>query len=67
MIVSEVEFIELYIDQPLFGDVSSFLKDQDLYFINFWIRTRSLKPIILNENKILELNFWQMHYLFVIF
>ena len=35
MIVSEVEFIEQYIDQPLFGDVSSFLKDFDFMFHNF--------------------------------
>ena len=35
MIVSEVEFIELYIDQPLFGDVSSFLKDQDFILHKF--------------------------------
>ena len=52
MIVSEVEFIELYIDQPLFGDVSSFLKDQDFILHKFLgYGTRSLKPIILNENK----------------
>jgi len=52
MIVSEVEFIELYINQPLFGDVSSFLKDQDFILHKFLgYGTRSLKPIILNENK----------------
>ena len=52
MIVSEVEFVEQYIDQPLFGDVSSFLKDQDFMLHKFLgYGTRSLKPIILNQNK----------------
>ena len=52
MIVSEVEWVEQYIDQPLFGDVSSFLKDQDFMIHKFLgYGTRSLKPIILNQNK----------------
>ena len=52
MIVSEVEFVEQYIDQPLFGDVSSFLKDYNFMFHKFLgYGSRTLKPIILNENK----------------
>ena len=52
MIVSEVEWVEQYINQPLFGDVSSFLKDQDFMIHKFLgYGTRSLKPIILNQNK----------------
>ena len=52
MIVSEVEFIEQYIDQPLFGDVSSFLKDFDFMFHKFLgYGARTLKPMTLNENK----------------
>ena len=35
MIVSEVEFVEQYINQPLFGDVSSFLKKQDFMLHKF--------------------------------
>ena len=52
MIVSEVEWVEQYINQPLFGDVSSFLKDHGFMLHKFLgYGTRSLKPIILNENK----------------
>ena len=52
MIVSEVEWVEQYIDQPLFGDVSSFLKKYDFMLHKFLgYGTRSLKPIILNQNK----------------
>ena len=52
MIVSEVEFVEQYINQPLFGDVSSFLKKYDFMFHKFLgFGTRSLKPVIFNENK----------------
>ena len=52
MIVSEVEWVEQYIDQPLFGDVNSFLKDQDFMVHKFLgYGTRSLKPIVLNQNK----------------
>jgi len=52
MIVSEVEWVEQYIDQPLFGDVSSFLKDHDFMLHKFVANgTRSLKPVILNQNK----------------
>jgi hypothetical protein len=35
VIVSEVEFIPLYIDQPLFGDVCKFLRTQDIHFHKF--------------------------------
>lgn len=31
----EVEFIELYNDQPLFGDVSNFLREKNFQFIDF--------------------------------
>tara|TARA_A100001015_G_scaffold259375_1_gene303278 strand:- start:1059 stop:1922 length:864 start_codon:yes stop_codon:yes gene_type:complete len=55
MIVSEVEWVEQYINQPLFGDVSSFLKDQNFMIHKFLgYGTRSLKPIILNQNKNFE-------------
>lgn len=46
-IVSEVEFIPLYIDQPLFGDVSTFLHGQKFLFHKFLgISGRSLKPVV---------------------
>ena len=50
-IVSEVEFIPHYVDQPLFGDVCAQLRQQDIMFHKFLTRgTRSLAPIILNNN-----------------
>ena len=52
MIVSEVEWVEQYINQPLFGDVSSFLRKEDFMLHKFLeYGTRSLKPIIFNQNK----------------
>ena len=50
-IVCEVEFIPLYENQPLFGDVCNFLKKNDLIFNKFLgLAGRSLKPIMLNNN-----------------
>lgn len=47
-IVTEVEFVELYHNQPLFGDVSSFLQSQGFMFHKFLgLAGRTLKPIIL--------------------
>ena len=50
-IVSEVEFVPHYLDQPLFGDVCSFLAERELMFHKF-LRTggRSLKPIVLGND-----------------
>ncbi len=51
-IISEVEFIKIYENQPLFGDVSNFLSDNDFMFHKFLgMGGRSLKPLILNNNK----------------
>jgi FkbM family methyltransferase len=57
-IVSEVEFVHHYIDQPLFGDVCAFLAKQDLMFHKF-LRTggRSLKPIILGNDPNLPVQY----------
>lgn len=50
-LISEVEFIPLYVDQPLFGDVCKFLASQGFMFHKFFdIAGRSLKPIIVNGN-----------------
>jgi|TARA_B110000259_G_scaffold11218_1_gene12245 FkbM family methyltransferase len=51
-IVSEVEFIKIYKNQPLFGDVCSFLSEKDIMFHKFLgFGGRSLKPIIVNNDK----------------
>ena len=48
-IVSEAEFIEHYIGQPLFGDVCAFLSLQELQFQKFLgICGRTLKPIVVD-------------------
>ena len=50
-VVTEVEFLQLYVDQPLFGDVCSFLAEQDLQFQKFLgVAGRTLAPIVLNNN-----------------
>ena len=35
-IISEVEFLKIYENQPLFGDVSNFLSDNDFMFHKFF-------------------------------
>jgi len=50
-IVSEVEFVHHYIDQPLFGDICTFLAENELMFHKFLgMAGRSLKPIVINNN-----------------
>ena len=50
-VVSEVEFVPLYVDQPLFGDVCRFLADQGLMFHKFIeIAGRTLRPTIANND-----------------
>ena len=49
-IICEVEFVPIYENQPLFGDVCSFLKQYDLMFNKFLgFAGRTLKPLIANE------------------
>lgn len=49
--VCEVEFIPLYIDQPLFGDVCSFLGKEHIMFHKFLgLAGRALSPIVLDKN-----------------
>lgn len=57
-IVSEVEFIHHYIDQPLFGDVCAFLAEKKLMFHKF-LRTggRALKPIVLGNDPNLPVQY----------
>lgn len=50
-IVCEVEFIPLYKNQPLFGDITNTLSDSGLMFHKFInLASRSLKPIVMNNN-----------------
>jgi len=50
-IVCEVEFISHYENQPLFGDVCSYLNEHNLMFNKFLgLSGRALKPIMLNNN-----------------
>lgn len=50
-IVSEVEFIPLYLNQPLFGDVSSFLVQQKFMFHKFLgLAGRALAPLVINKD-----------------
>ena len=57
-VVSEVEFVPLYIDQPLFGDVCAFLSEQGIIFHKFLgMAGRTLKPLILQN----DVNFATQH------
>ncbi len=50
-LVSEVEFLPHYVDQPLFGEVCSHLAARGLMFHRFLgLQGRALKPMILNNN-----------------
>lgn len=49
--VCEVEFVEHYVGQPLFGDVCAFLKQQDImYHKLLGAAGRALRPIVINNN-----------------
>ena len=55
MIVSEVEFIELYENQPLFGDVCSYLAEQGLMFHKFLgLSGRTIKPVELKKPSAMQ-------------
>ena len=50
MIISEVEFIHHYVNQPLFGDVCSFLDNNNLMFHKFlglanWLEKKANKSV----------------------
>lgn len=50
-LVCEVEFIPHYVQQPLFGDVCTFLHEQELMFHKFiGIAGRALKPIVIDND-----------------
>jgi len=52
VIVSEVEFIPHYIDQPLFGDVCKFLMEKGFMFHKFLgMGGRALRPIVMNNDR----------------
>ncbi len=51
VIQTEVEFLELYKEQPLFADVDAFLRSQGFQFLMFWgFGARALKPLLMNNN-----------------
>ena len=57
-IVSEVEFIPLYIDQPLFGDICKYLSEKNFMFHKFLgIGGRTIRPILMDDNP----NFANQH------
>ena len=51
-IVCEVEFLPLYHDQPLFGDITKFLSQYNFMFNKFLgLSGRTLKPLVANKDK----------------
>ena len=58
-IVTEVEFIHHYIDQPLFGDVCKFLEKHDMMFNKFLgLAGRALKPLVFKSYEIPSQHIW---------
>jgi FkbM family methyltransferase len=57
-IITEVEFVHMYENQPLFGDVNEFLVKSGFTFHKFFsLLGRSLKPTLINSNP----NFTTQH------
>jgi hypothetical protein len=51
-LVCEVEFVPLYEEQPLFGDVCAYLSSTELMFHKFLgLAGRALSPVVLNNDK----------------
>ncbi len=51
VIHTEVEFLPLYIDQPLFGDIDLFLREQGFLFHRFSpIVSRTIQPMLLKDD-----------------
>jgi len=47
----EVEFLPMYVDQPLFGDLDVFLRKQGFVFHKFFPTvSRTIKPMMVNNN-----------------
>lgn len=58
-IVTEVEFIQHYVDQPLFGDVCNYLEKHNLMFNKFLgLAGRALKPIIYKDPQTPSQHIW---------
>jgi hypothetical protein len=51
VIQTEVEFLPLYVDQPLFGDVDVFLRSQGYVFHRFFPTvSRTIQPMLVQNN-----------------
>lgn len=51
VVQAEVEFLRLYVDQPLFGDVDAHLRDTGFVFHRFFpLVSRMVCPMIINED-----------------
>jgi len=51
LIQTEVEFVELYREQPMFADVDAFLRSRGFQFHTFsGFGGRAFKPLVANEN-----------------
>jgi FkbM family methyltransferase len=51
VIQTEVEFLQLYIDQPLFSDVELFLRQRGFVFHRFFTtESRVISPLLVNNN-----------------
>lgn len=51
VIQTEVEFLQMYVDQPLFGDVDTFLRQRGFVFHKFFpTASRTIQPMLVDNN-----------------
>ena len=51
VIHTEVEFLQMYVDQPLFGDVDKFLRKHGFVFHRFFpLTSRVVQPLLIDNN-----------------
>src|ERR1700677_290332 len=59
LVHTEVEFMPMYVDQPLFGDVDQFLRRQGFVLHRLEeVRSRVLKPLLVNNDIYAGLSQW---------
>jgi len=58
-VVSEVEFVQIYKNQPLFGDVNTFLTNQNMMFYKFLgLSGRTMRPTIIKDILYASQHMW---------
>ncbi len=57
VVESEVEFLEMYVGQPMFADVDAFLRSRGFAFHTFsGLAGRAFKPVLVNRDPLASIN-----------